>query len=199
MHGDNDKLTAPKNSRKSIVVFIFSFRILVAASSLATLVAYRDFFTETNARISIGIARTVAWQEILLCFSLLTASIPCLKAFLDAFRSTGLMTVHGRNIVAYHPARLNADSQALTPSNVAASTAANSANTPVRPRLGTRHSSGVIRRLRPDKVSYNANVASQSATQGTSSKLPRMPESIESFRSDQLAIHRDFEVHVTHS
>ena len=201
-------LKAKQNSKKSIIVFIFSFRLLVAIFSIATVAAYSQFFGEYS-RISIGIARTVAWQEILLCFSLMTASIPCLRTFLDAFTSTGLMTVHGRNIVAYRPpGTLTQASQSQAQSKSQSQSRSDDApppqRPPKRPALRERHSSGVSRRLRPDRVQYKANVHAQdtsnlSKSHGMSSKLSRTPESVESLRGDKMGIHRNFEVRVTHS
>lgn len=182
---------------------IFGFRLLVAALSIAAVVAYREFFTDSSS-ISIGIARIVACQEVLLGSSLMTASIPCLKTFLDACTSTGLMTVHGRNIVAYRLPDIKITRSSQTPSKSQICSTPQSPKTPSRPALGHRHSSGVSHRLRPDRVSYKADVQApdpdeQRKAQGFSSRLARTPESVESFRSDQLAIHRNIEVHVARS
>ena len=192
-----------QNSKKSIIVFIFSFRLIVAAFSLATLVAYSKFFSEYT-RISIGIARTVAWQEFLLCFSLMTASIPCLRTFLDAFTSTGLMTVHGRNIISCRPPGYGTSSQTQQSKSQNPTAKPTSPKPRLRPALGHRHSSGISQRLRPDRSGYKANVQAQDASaQGSRpamiSKLSRTPESFETLRPDQLEIHRDVEVCVTHS
>lgn len=169
-------------------------------SSIATLLAYQYFFAESASRTSIGIAQTAAWQEILLCLSIITASISCMKAFLDAFRSGGLITIHGRNKLAYEPSALVRGPETHNLTDVHAKPAiALSPQSPARPPLHLRHSSTVSWRFRTDRVSYKAHFASYPAAERSTGKHPRMPESIESFRSDQHAIHRDFEIRVTHS
>ncbi|KAK3723475.1 hypothetical protein LTR37_001727 [Vermiconidia calcicola] len=83
-----------KASKKGVVVFVYSFRLIVAALSVASSATYLKYLKRSQAT-SIDAAPTVAWQEVLLGFSLISASIPCLRSFLWAFKSTGLMTVYG--------------------------------------------------------------------------------------------------------
>jgi hypothetical protein len=79
------------SSKKKVVIFVFSFRLLVAGVSIASTAAYLDFLQKHEDFVRI--APTVALQEILLGFSLLSASIPCLRSFLWAFMSSGLKTL----------------------------------------------------------------------------------------------------------
>jgi hypothetical protein len=75
------------NSKKCIVIFVYAFRLLVIACSIATTSSYFDFLR--NGQDNIGIAPVVVWQEVSLGFSLLSASFPCLRSFLWAFMSRG--------------------------------------------------------------------------------------------------------------
>lgn len=217
-----------QRSKKGIIIFVFSFRLFVAVFSIASIYAYSKFFT-TYARISIGIARTAALQEVLLATSLMTASIPCMRSFLDAFTSTGLMTVHGRNLVSYRPPGMsqslatprhthgsrrqlpsqNRDKPSSSPSPQE-STPSPSPNTPgpskatLRPRLSNRHSTSFSRRLRPEGATYKANVhADDSALavkkEGAAARLGRMPESFESLRGEGIAIQKDVTVRISRS
>ena len=74
-----------KRSKKIIVVFVYSFRLVVAAFSIAMLASYLQYLDV--GRESIGLAPTIAWQEVLMGFSLISASIPCLRTFVWAFYS----------------------------------------------------------------------------------------------------------------
>ena len=174
-------------------MLIFSFRLAVAASSIASTIAYARF-SSSGSRL--GIARTVVWQESQLALSLMTASIPCLKTFLEAFTSAGLLTVHGRNMIAYRP-------PTRPPVSDSKSRAQTTPRLPlVRPWLRSRESSSIQRRLRPDGHDYEANVHAHGATPdwpGARSTLQRSPESVESFNSDRLTIQRSVEIQVEHS
>lgn len=79
-------------SKKAVVIFLFSFRLVAAVLSIATTVSYFNFLHGTQD--SIGLAPTVSWQEALLSSSLVAASIPCLRHFLWAFMSRGLKTMY---------------------------------------------------------------------------------------------------------
>jgi hypothetical protein len=84
-----------KASSKRGVVFVFSFRLVVAAFSLATMSTYIRFLHSDTARDSIGLVPTVISIEAMLCASLITASIPSLRSFLWAFMSRGVFTMYG--------------------------------------------------------------------------------------------------------
>jgi hypothetical protein len=72
-------------SKKRIVVFVYSFRVLVAALSVIGIILYIGFIR--SGASNIGLVPVVVLEEVLLCMSLLTASIPCLKPFVWAFMS----------------------------------------------------------------------------------------------------------------
>lgn len=54
-----------KASKKRIVVFVFSFRLIAAAFSIATSITYFKYLNGSD--FNIGAASTVVWQEVLLC------------------------------------------------------------------------------------------------------------------------------------
>lgn len=179
--------------KKGIIVLIFSFRLFVAAASIASTITYGRFFSQQSS-LSIGIARTVVWQEVQLALSLMTASIPCLKSFLDAFTSTGLLTVHGRNMIAYRPPMRTVSSSDRSQ--------ATKIHTRLWPWIYPRGSSTMQRRLRPDAVEYEADVQAYQPPNDKAENAPslqRTAESIESFDSERLTIHRSVEVQVRHS
>ncbi|EME48539.1 hypothetical protein DOTSEDRAFT_118977 [Dothistroma septosporum NZE10] len=76
-----------KASKKRIVIFVYAFRLLVIAVSIAVTTTYFNFLQ--NGKDNIDIAPVVAWEEVLLAFSLVSASFPCLRSFLWAFMSRG--------------------------------------------------------------------------------------------------------------
>jgi hypothetical protein len=84
-----------KASSKRVVVFVFSFRLVVAAFSLATMSTYFRFLHSGTSRDSIGLVPTVISIEAMLCASLITASIPSLRSFMWAFMSRGVFTMYG--------------------------------------------------------------------------------------------------------
>jgi hypothetical protein len=91
-----------RSSKKRIVVFVYSFRVLVAALSVVGIILYIDFIR--GGASSIGLVPVVVLEEVLLCMSLLTASIPCLKPFVWAFMSrrkfsTPTSPLHTSNLI----------------------------------------------------------------------------------------------------
>jgi hypothetical protein len=87
-------------SKRRVVAFVFGFRLIVAASSIATMSTYFKFLHSGTARDSIGMAPMVVSSEVMLCTSLITASIPSLKSFLWAFMSRGVFSMYGVNTTA---------------------------------------------------------------------------------------------------
>lgn len=80
-------------SKKRLVIFVFSFRLLVAGFSIAVLVSYLNFLRGSQAELDL--VHTVVWQEVLIGCSLMSASIPCFRSFLWAFMSMGLQRADG--------------------------------------------------------------------------------------------------------
>lgn len=177
-----------KMSKKAIIVFVFSFRLLVAAVSIASTATYLDYLIEHKDFVSI--APTVALQEVLLGFSLLSASIPCLRSFLWAFMSTGLMTVYG-SMPSVH--LNNSNGPPLSSPN-------NLTRNKVRPsyRLAGDDSPGTLRR---DITGYKCEVEADP----NKSKRPSAPRrrtkdtSTESVSTNSLVIQQTKEVSVEHS
>ncbi|KAK1068624.1 hypothetical protein LTR74_005495 [Friedmanniomyces endolithicus] len=84
-------------TQKRVVALAFAFRLAVAAFSIATTVTYLQFLH--GGTDSVGLAPTVAWMEVMLCASLLTASVPSLRSFLSAFLTRGTLTMYGVDTV----------------------------------------------------------------------------------------------------
>jgi hypothetical protein len=53
--------------------------------------SYRSFFS--HGRSNIGIVATLVWQEVLLCFALVSATIPVLKGFIGRFTTADLVCI----------------------------------------------------------------------------------------------------------
>ncbi|KAK4551638.1 hypothetical protein LTR86_011012 [Recurvomyces mirabilis] len=80
-------------AEKRIAVLAFSFRLIVAALSIAAMESYFHFLRGMHD--SIGLAPAVAWQESVLAISFITASLPGMQSFLRSFMSRGLQTTYG--------------------------------------------------------------------------------------------------------
>lgn len=179
-----------KLSKKRQVVFVFSFRLAVAAFSIVYMVSYVSYLNgHGNTQ---GIAVSVAWQEILLGFSLLSASIPCLRSFLWAFQSNQLQTTLGGSTNEETSTPKSSpgpwqNQMSLRPSNLARMQQPSRASEP---------------RLRPDKTEYKCDVQTQnrhpSKTTTSASKSTERP-STESFDSECFVIHQTRDVEVRRS
>lgn len=82
-----------KASKKRIVIFVYCFRLIDIGFGIATTVSYFNFLRD--GRNNIDIVPVVVWEVVTLTFSLISASFPCLRTFLWAFMSRGLMTMYG--------------------------------------------------------------------------------------------------------
>lgn len=83
-------------SKKLVIIFAFLFRLAVVASSIARLCFLLPYMPSADYTFRVVNADIVT--QLVLCMSITTACIPCLKPFLDAFDS-GQMAVnfkHGR-------------------------------------------------------------------------------------------------------
>ena len=179
-----------KASKKRVVVFVFSFRLISAAFSIATMATYFNFLN--GGRTSIGAGPTIAWQEVLLGFSLISASIPCLRSFLWAFMSTGLMTMYGNETTAGSKSgsmHLNSHRS----QNQSAIMSQNRDNAQPSRSLGNR--------LRPDWLEYKVGVTSQQR-QGRKSAVKNANVengSVKSGSSEQMIIHHTTEFEIERS
>lgn len=82
-----------KASKKRIVIFVYCFRLIDLGFGIATTVSYFNFLRD--GRDNIDIVPVVVWELVMLSFSLISASFPCLRTFLWAFMSRGLQTMYG--------------------------------------------------------------------------------------------------------
>ena len=176
-----------KASKKRIVVFVFSFRLLVAAFSIGTTVTYFKYLNGSD--LNIGVTSTIVWQEVLLCVSLISASIPCLRTFLWAFMSTGLMTIYNNSTSPHgygngsHPSRLQS-----------ALRSQNHDDPQVQGRIFQSQ-------LRPDRHGYKVDVRSKHGPSKTNDDHRDSAEhaSVGSFGSEQYIIHHTTQFEITHS
>ena len=173
-----------KNSKKRVVVFVYTFRLVVAAFSIATVSTYFSYLHDS--KLSIGAGPTIAWQEVLLGTSLVSASIPCLRSFLWAFMSTGLMTVYGNN------GTTTGGSAVLPSLNRSQVQESHSRSTN---REEQQPSRSLQQRLRPDWQQYRADVKTSARDRVKSSGHARGAESgsLKSDASEQMIIHHNVE------
>ncbi|KAK0786560.1 hypothetical protein LTS02_012923 [Friedmanniomyces endolithicus] len=171
---------------KRVVALAFAFRLAVAAFSIATTVTYLQFLR--GGIDSVGLAPTVAWMEVTLCTSLLTASVPSLRSFLSAFLTRGTLTMYGVDTVPATSRSGSIPMRSLERSGHATSPSTNGEWTigAVKPES----------RLRPGWMEYKVDI------QGTKARRDgRTNAESESVKSDgsenQMIIRRqvEFEVH----
>ncbi|KAF2713002.1 hypothetical protein K504DRAFT_461591 [Pleomassaria siparia CBS 279.74] len=74
--------------RKLIVIIAFSFRILNIYITLMHLFSYTEFVHKKGTGVSI--AAPVVWQNVLLSYNFMSATIPTLKGFVAAFLTGGI-------------------------------------------------------------------------------------------------------------
>ena len=177
-----------KSSKKRIVVFVFSFRLLVIGVSIGTTVTYFKYLSGSN--LNIGVASTVVWQEVLLCVSLISASIPCLRTFLWAFMSTGLMTAYGNSTLNYSDGPVSHTSrqqQSVMRSQIRDEPQANGRN--------------FQSQLRPDTHGYKVNVQAPQAVTKKNDDHRDSGEhgSVGSYGSEQYIIHHTTEFEIRRS
>lgn len=85
------------NRKKKIMVMLaFAFRIGNALFMIAFLLSYTSALTD-HSRPSIGITRSLVWQETLVAYALISATIPVLKGFLGGFNTTDLVQIDQSN------------------------------------------------------------------------------------------------------
>ncbi|KAK1059879.1 hypothetical protein LTR74_012295 [Friedmanniomyces endolithicus] len=173
-------------TQKRVVALAFAFRLAVAAFSIATTVTYLQFLR--GGTDSVGLAPTVAWMEVTLCTSLLTASVPSLRSFLSAFLTRGTLTMYGVDTVPATSRSGSIPMRSLERSGHATSPSTNGEWTigAVKPES----------RLRPGWMEYKVDI------QGTKARRDgRTNAESESVKSDgsenQMIIRRqaEFEVH----
>ncbi|CZR58631.1 uncharacterized protein PAC_08523 [Phialocephala subalpina] len=75
-------------SKKWLVILAFAFRLPLAAFSTMYLLSTTIFIRSHSS--GTALVPTVLWQEILLAYSLMSTTIPCLKSFVEGFTTGGL-------------------------------------------------------------------------------------------------------------
>lgn len=165
-----------KASKKRIVIFVYMFRLIVIAFSIVTTVSYFNFLRSDEN--SIAISPVVAWQEVLLGFSLISASFPCLRTFLWAFMSRGLMTMYGNTTVSHSDSRSHGASVQLRSMN----------------KSHVSQTDGDGPRLRPERqLEYSVHVRGDASDHSRRKKAQHEPymSRKRSDDSDQMIIHQE--------
>lgn len=73
---------------KMLVVSAFMFRLPLIALSILYLLSQSHLLDTSSTGISV--VPTILYQQILLPYSLMSATIPCLRAFVETFKTTGV-------------------------------------------------------------------------------------------------------------
>ncbi|KAI5370327.1 hypothetical protein Slin15195_G012050 [Septoria linicola] len=163
-----------KASKKRIVIFVYMFRLIVIGFSIATTASYFNFLNDGND--SIDIAPVIAWQEVSLGFSLISASFPCLRSFLWAFMSRGLMTMYGNTTASASESRSHNASVQLRSMN----------------KSHISQADGDGPRLRPERhLEYSVMVRGDAPARQKRSQLDPYTSRKRSDDSDQMIIHHE--------
>ncbi|QIW95586.1 hypothetical protein AMS68_001104 [Peltaster fructicola] len=174
-----------KASKKRVVAFVFAFRLVVAAFAICTAVSYFTFLN--GAQDNIGLSATVAWQEVLLGTSLVSASIPSLRSFLWAFMSRGMGTMYGIDTKL----STNGGSIPMRSMNKSGRSAQGS-QAAADEELGEVDVNKKMS-LRPDWMQYSVDVGRGSPK---TTRDNRASGSMKSDSSEQMIIHRNVEFEV---
>ncbi|KAK5717359.1 hypothetical protein LTR15_009253 [Elasticomyces elasticus] len=75
--------------KRAIVIFAFAFRIPNGLLEVASSASYVSFMK--HCQPSVGLATPIIWQEILIAWSLMSATIPVLKGFIGQFATIDLV------------------------------------------------------------------------------------------------------------
>lgn len=75
-------------SKKWLVISAFTFRLPLAAFSTMYLLSTTSYIESQST--GTALVPTIIWQEILLGYSLTSATIPCLKSFVEGFTTGGM-------------------------------------------------------------------------------------------------------------
>ena len=179
-----------KTSKKRVVLFVYSFRLIQAPFSIATIATYFSYLH--GERESVDFATTVAWQEIQIGFSLISASIPCLRSFLWAFMSTGLMTIYSNTTT--QGSRVTGTHLSLKDKSHGRSAIDSEAR-------DYGQSRPLASRLRPDWQEYQVDVQTQRCNKEKHTRHDADTESgsDKSRWSEQMMVHRDVSFEVEHS
>ncbi|KAK5740130.1 hypothetical protein LTR17_004842 [Elasticomyces elasticus] len=166
--------------KRAIVISAFAFRIPNGLLEMASSASYVSFLK--HGQPSVGLATPIIWQEILIAWSLMSATIPVLKGFVGRFATVDLVKIgQGSSGQRY---TLESNDRSRTGDNSYAMTYMSRA-TPRRKR--SREEDGL--RLRPEGLSTVADAYHEANA--------REEDSIVSGGSEQMIIHRKVEWQVT--
>jgi len=76
--------------KKRLVITAFVFRLPLAIISILYLLATTRFLSSHPTQPGTNLVPTILWQEILIGYSLMSATIPCLKSFVRGFTHGGV-------------------------------------------------------------------------------------------------------------
>ncbi|KAH7077609.1 hypothetical protein BKA63DRAFT_508591 [Paraphoma chrysanthemicola] len=85
--------------RRLTVILAFSTRLPNVAISVNHLIAYSKFINDQQQ--AIDIISTINWQNVLLSYSLISATLPTLKGFTEGFNTAGVSLGYGRDGTTY--------------------------------------------------------------------------------------------------
>ncbi|KAH7088146.1 hypothetical protein FB567DRAFT_332148 [Paraphoma chrysanthemicola] len=85
--------------RRLAVILAFSTRLPNVAISINHLIAYSKFINDQQQ--AIDITSVINWQNILLSYSLMSATLPTLKGFTEGFNTAGVSLGYGRDGTTY--------------------------------------------------------------------------------------------------
>lgn len=155
--------------RKLLVLFAFSFRLPNAIFSSMYLLAYSQFIRSGDR--GVAITPTMVWQEILLGYSFISATVPCIKGFVKSFKTGGLGDIGVDDLIGYGGGSIHMDSM-------------KGSTLPLANKGEPR--------LRPEAIDYMASAYFEDVSQGDGSREDGLREdgSINSESSQRMIIRR---------
>ncbi|KAJ9633682.1 hypothetical protein H2201_008953 [Coniosporium apollinis] len=169
------------HSLKFRVVLGFAFRIPVAAFALAFLDAITTYHDSQN--IGVAYSAVIIWHQVELGYSLIAATIPCLKSFIKSF-DTGFGAEFGYSTNPYGSANSRPCGNETKCQSFPMS--------PIKGSKFTRVSSPQsLGRLRPEQIKNVTNIYNTKDS-------PREDASITSGNSQEMIIRRDVRCDVRH-
>ena len=139
--------------------------------------AYSQFIRSGNR--GVAITSTMVWQEILLGYSLISATVPCLKGFVKSFKTGGLGNIRVDDVTGYGSGSIHMGSMK--------GSTLSSANKG-EPRL------------RPEAIDYMVSAYFEDVPQGDGAREdgPREDGSVNSESSQRMIIRRHVNWQVQH-
>ncbi|KAK5120384.1 hypothetical protein LTR85_006323 [Meristemomyces frigidus] len=161
--------------RKITVMAAFAFRVGVAIIFIVYLESYIHF--RQHGKDSIGAVNSIILQEVLIAYSLISATIPCLKGFLGRFQTGDLAKLSESETRQTYGSRGGAQSQSYA--------------------LSSLDREGMSRR-RPTQKDFIQLQPVNVEHSATASGGDNTSASLRSFGSEQMIIHKRTEVDIVH-